>query len=114
MEMIVASTTLDDSEILNGKETSFLPIQTSEPLIRIPGIANPFEASMLEESLRSAQIPFAMEPHHETAHSGIFVPSRSWGSVVVPERHAEETLLLLQEIRETFTENENTEPDSSE
>ena len=85
---------------------------TEEKLVRIDGLSNAFEASILSETLKEESIPHSIEPHADTAYGNLFQLTRSWGSVVVPARDGERTLSLLLEIRESFhsDDEENVEP----
>ena len=70
-----------------------------QKLVRISGIANAFEASILSGALEDEGIVHFIEEHVETAHAALFTLSRSWGSVVVPAVSGERTLAILEEIR---------------
>jgi len=73
--------------------------QQQKNLVRISGIANAFEASILSGALEDEGIVHVIEEHVETAHAALFTLARSWGSVVVPAECGERTLAILEEIR---------------
>ena len=80
-----------------------------QTLVRISGIANAFEASLLSGALDDEGIAHAIEEHVETAHAALFTLSRSWGSVVVPSEFGQRALDILQEIRDEFSQTETDE-----
>jgi hypothetical protein len=71
-------------------------------LARIRGLRNEFEAEVVRDTLQNEGIVSWIQPHRETALSGVFIPQRAWGSLVVRMDQAEQALQILREIRATF------------
>lgn len=80
-------------------------------MVRISGLANPFEATVLSGVLEDEGILHVIEPHHETAHGPLFLLARSWGSVLVPFEAGERTLQILMELRESFQHSDDESTD---
>lgn len=81
---------------------------SEEKLVRISGLANPFEAAILSRALQDEHIPHSIERHEDTAYGSLFEITRSWGSVVLHAGDAEHALSILLEIRTHFTPDEDT------
>ena len=80
-------------------------------MVRISGLANAFEATVLSGVLEDEGILHVIEPHRETAHGPLFLLARSWGSVLVPFESGERTLQILTELRESFKQSDDEDED---
>ena len=72
------------------------------PLARVTSLDNEFEAEMLRNALDDNEIPCLIQSFRETAFDGLFIPQRSWGTLITREDQAEAALKIVQELRATF------------
>jgi len=63
-------------------------------------IESPFEAEVLKDALDVDEIHFIINPHQETAFSGLFVEERGWGSLLVPPEQHDLARAVLKTVRE--------------
>lgn len=66
-----------------------------------------FEADILINALEASKIPFIINPHRETAYSGLFLEQRGWGSLLAPPEHHKTARGLLERLRESENEPES-------
>ena len=95
---------------LTMNDITILPLQaaadkdlTSSPveprLAAIRGIESEIEAHVVVAALHDHGLFCELQSHVETAHSHLFVPQRSWGSVLVRLDQAERALELINAAR---------------
>ncbi|MFZ2447283.1 MAG: DUF3786 domain-containing protein [Syntrophobacteraceae bacterium] len=76
---------------------------TSSQFISVHTLANRFEADVLMDALRQEGIPAFLRGFEETPYTGLFVPQRGWGRVMVPremESQAREIVdALIEDIQ---------------
>ena len=53
---------------------------------------------MIAEALRQEGIPVLLRPFMETPYSGLFVPQKGWGPVVVPEEMADQARRIISQL----------------
>ena len=73
---------------------------TSSQFVSVHTLANRFEADVLMEALRQEGIPALLRGFEETPYTGLFIPQRGWGRVLVPremESEAREIICALIE-----------------
>lgn len=69
-------------------------------------IDSPFEADVIADAFDDEGIPYIINPHMETAFSGLFAEARGWGSLLVPAGDHSRALALLEEVRKNIAESE--------
>lgn len=67
----------------------FIPIHTA---------TNRFEAELLMDALRQEGIPVDLRAFEETPYSGLFVPQRGWGKILVPEEQESHSRRIVQSV----------------
>lgn len=70
--------------------------------VRIAVLDNTFEADMLTAMLDENQIPHLIRTYEDEAYGTLFQTTRGWGAVLAPEKHREEILQLLAELRRSM------------
>ena len=92
------------------------PLQDAA-LARIGGLENMFEAEMIRDALTKEGIFCLLQSNRETAFTGLFIPQKSWGSLIVRMDQAEQALGVVRVIRSSFesgaAQDEEAEVDSS-
>ncbi|MEM5785664.1 MAG: DUF3786 domain-containing protein [Syntrophobacteraceae bacterium] len=58
--------------------------ETESQYVKVHTLANRFEADVLMEALRREGIPALLRGFEETPYTGLFVPQRGWGRIMVP------------------------------
>lgn len=53
-------------------------------LVSVHTLSNRFEADLLMDALRQEGIPALLRGFEETAYTGLFVPQKGWGRIMVP------------------------------
>jgi hypothetical protein len=71
-------------------------------LARVATLDNEFEAEVIRDALEKNEIPCYIQSFRETAFDGLFIPQRSWGTVITREVEAQTALRIVQEVRSTF------------
>lgn len=72
----------------------------SEQFTSIHTLANRFEADLLMDALRQEGIPALLRGFEETPYTGLFVPQKGWGRIMVPK----EMEAVASEIVQAFVE----------
>lgn len=70
--------------------------------IKVHTLSDRFEADLIADALRREGIPVIVRQFTETPYSGIFVPQKGWGRIMVPKEMAD----LAREIISGLAENE--------
>ena len=65
----------------------------------IGGLEGEIEAQVVAGALSQEGLFCHIQSHVETAHSRLFVPQRSWGSVIVRLDQAEQAIELINAVR---------------
>lgn len=60
---------------------------------------SPFEAEVLKDALEEEGLHFIINPHRETAFSGLFIEERGWGSLLAPPGEHARARAILEEVR---------------
>jgi hypothetical protein len=81
--------------------------------VKAATVENRFEGDRITQSLQEARIPFLIQSFLDTAYDGLYVPQRGWGMVLVPETRVEEAEQIIQEVKNSFKEEngDELEPD---
>lgn len=58
---------------------------TEPRYVKVHTLANRFEADVITEALNEEGIPVMLRSFMETPYSGLFVPQKGWGRIMVPE-----------------------------
>ncbi|NSW85060.1 MAG: DUF3786 domain-containing protein [Syntrophobacteraceae bacterium] len=87
------------------------------PFVSVHTLDDRFEADLLMDALEQEGIPAILRSFEETAYTGLFVPQKGWGRILVPEEmvaRAEAIIKpLLQEIESPSLYTDSTEVDPS-
>ena len=70
--------------------------------VKVHTLSNRFEADVIEDALRQEGIPVLVRSFEETPYTGLFVPQKGWGRIMVPKEMAD----LAREIISDLSENE--------
>ncbi|MGA2939140.1 MAG: DUF3786 domain-containing protein [Syntrophobacteraceae bacterium] len=76
--------------------------QTQFQYVKVHTLSNRFEADVIEDALRQEGIPVLVRSFEETPYTGLFVPQKGWGRVMVPKEMAD----LAREIISGLSEKE--------
>lgn len=68
--------------------------------VSVHTLANRFEADVLVDALRQEGIPVLLRPFEETAYTGLFVPQKGWGRVMVPREKETEARRIICDLME--------------
>ncbi|MHC1726450.1 MAG: DUF3786 domain-containing protein [Syntrophobacteraceae bacterium] len=73
---------------------------SSSQFVTVHTLANRFEADIIMDALRQEGIPALLRSFEETPYTGLFIPQRGWGRILVPsevETLAREIIISLAE-----------------
>jgi hypothetical protein len=76
--------------------------QTQFQYVKVHTLSNRFEADVIEDALTQEGIPVLVRSFVETPYTGLFVPQKGWGRIMVPKEMAD----LAREIISGLTEKE--------
>ena len=82
------------------KEENFKKITVAE---------NRFEADLIAQTLKQAEIPCMIRSYQDTAYDGIFIPQKGWAAVMVPEELVERASDIIAELRKGLEEKKQPE-----
>ena len=74
--------------------------ETELKYVKVHTLSNRFEADVITEALRQEGIPVLLRPFEETPYTGLFIPQKGWGRIMVPEEMAD----LAREIISGLTQ----------
>jgi len=74
--------------------------QTQFQYVKVHTLSNRFEADVIEDALRQEGIPVLVRSFEETPYTGLFVPQKGWGRIMVPKEMTD----LAREIISALTE----------
>jgi len=72
--------------------------ETEPQYIKVHTLSNRFEADMITEALRREGIPVLLRSFVETPYSGLFVPQKGWGRIMVPEELADRARRIISQF----------------
>ena len=72
--------------------------EPSSQLIAVHTATNRFEADLLMDALTQEGVPVVLRPFEETPYSGLFVPQRGWGKILVPKDQASQARQIVQSV----------------
>lgn len=72
--------------------------ETEPRFIKVHTLSNRFEADVIAEALRQEGIPVLLRPFMETPYSGLFVPQKGWGRIMVPEEMADRARRIISQL----------------
>ncbi len=75
-------------------------IETEPQYVKVHTLSNRFEADVVTEALKQEGIPVLLRSFVETPYSGLFVPQRGWGRVMVPEQMADRAREIISRLAE--------------
>lgn len=84
------------------------------PLARVTSLENEFEAEVIRDALEKNDISCLIQSYRETAFDGLFIPQRSWGSVICREDQARQAFTIIEDVRQSFTSEDQDEVTSEE
>lgn len=70
--------------------------------VKVHTLSNRFEADVISDALRQEGIPVLVRSFEETPYTGLFIPQKGWGRIMVPKEMAE----LAREIISRLSEKE--------
>ena len=68
--------------------------------VSVHTLANRFEADVVMEALKQDGIPAFLRSFEETAYTGLFVPQKGWGRVMVPREMASQAREIISALTE--------------
>jgi hypothetical protein len=74
--------------------------ETQFQYVKVHTLSNRFEADVIADALRQEGIPVLVRSFEETPYTGLFVPQKGWGRIMVPKEMAD----LAREIISALTE----------
>jgi hypothetical protein len=76
-------------------------VTEAEPqYIKVHTLSNRFEADVITEALEQEGIPVLLRSFVETPYSGLFVPQRGWGRIMVPKQMADRARAIISDLAE--------------
>ena len=69
--------------------------------MKVHTLSNRFEADVLMSALRQEGIPAFLRPFEETPYTGLFVPQRGWGRVMVPKEMLDQAREIIRAMIES-------------
>ncbi len=57
--------------------------------VKVHTLSNRFEADVIADALRQEGIPVLVRSFEETPYTGLFVPQKGWGRIMVPKEMAD-------------------------
>lgn len=69
---------------------------------KVHTLTNQFEADVLSDALKQAEIPVIVRPFRETAYAEIFVTQKGWGWIMVPHEFEDRAKNIIQSALEDF------------
>lgn len=70
--------------------------------VKIAVLDNTFEADMLTAMLDENDIPHLIRTYEDEAYGTLFQTTKGWGAVHAPEKHRDQILQLLEELRRSI------------
>lgn len=74
--------------------------ETQPRFIKVHTLSNRFEGDVIAEALRQEGIPVLLRSFMETPYSGLFVPQKGWGRIMVPEEMADRARRIISQLAE--------------
>jgi hypothetical protein len=74
----------------------------SPDLVRFDGLADEFEAEYIRDALSKEGIRCVVQSNRETAFDGLFIPQKSWGSLIFRADQAEVALGVITAVRSSY------------
>src|SRR5208337_1368242 len=74
--------------------------ETQFQYVKVHTLSNRFEADVIADALRQEGIPVLLRPFEETPYTGLFIPQKGWGRIMVPKEMAD----LAREIISGLTQ----------
>ena len=74
--------------------------ETQFQYVKVHTLSNRFEADVIADALRQEGIPVLVRSFEETPYTGLFIPQKGWGRIMVPKEMAD----LAREIISGLTE----------
>jgi hypothetical protein len=68
--------------------------------VKVHTLSNRFEADVITEALEQEGIPVLLRSFMETPYSGLFVPQKGWGRIMVPKQMADRARALISDLAE--------------
>ena len=63
--------------------------ETQSKYVKVHTLSNRFEADVITEALRQEGIPVIVRSFEETPYTGLFIPQKGWGRIMVPKEMAD-------------------------
>lgn len=83
--------------------------ETQFQYVKVHTLSNRFEADVIANALSQEGIPVIVRSFEETPYSGLFIPQKGWGRIMVPEEMAD----LAREIISSLAEKEEGDDDAA-
>jgi hypothetical protein len=75
--------------------------ETQFQYIKVHTLSNRFEADVIANALRQEGIPVLVRSFEETPYTGLFVPQKGWGRIMVPKEMADPAREIISGLTET-------------
>jgi hypothetical protein len=75
--------------------------ESESQFVLVHTLANRFEADVLMSALRQEGIPAILRPFEETPYTGLFVPQKGWGRVMVPKEMLDQAREIICALAES-------------
>jgi len=82
-------------------------LQDPEAWVKVHILENQFEADQMCEVLDRESIPYWVKGYQDTAYNGIFVTTKGWGALWVPEKDEVRARELIAHTTQAFEHPEN-------
>ncbi len=68
------------------------------PFVTVHTLTSRFEGDLLLDALQQEGIPVILRSFEETPYTGLFVPQRGWGRLMVPSEHVRQAKQVLEPL----------------
>ncbi len=84
-------------------------MENMDQWVKAGTVENRFEGDRISQALQEAGISFLIKSFLDTAYDGLYIPQKGWGVVMVSETDRAEAERLMDEVKKTFTKEEEDE-----
>ncbi len=73
--------------------------EPEEQFVKIAVLRNEVEARLLDSILGERSIPHLIRSYYDSAYNGLFQSQKGWGRLDAAEKHKQEILEILEDLR---------------
>ena len=74
--------------------------EPEEQFVKIAVLRNEVEARLLDSILGERSLPHLIRSYYDSAYNGLFQSQKGWGRLDAAERHKQEILEILEDLRQ--------------